>query len=1416
MAHIESTSTGSSSGDSKKRSVATENIRPSKRTTKTQYFFQPINTLTSSTRHSKTNSSEILSGIDLNNSTKSISTLEVKKSPETDPEQINTENNYELLIRDHQSSDDSFDGIKWKPSPTKFQSTTTNGNTKANANANANDPIPSSPLKQVVSSTSLEIKDSDSPINEQTNSVLSKYGTGLQNVISQTPTLNRARSDISGVKPGIPEVKIRPALLRAKSNGVEILSNTFFKRDSSTASGTTLNGWIDKFEDSNPKSMTFSSRETTPIVASDCESEDPFSDDDSEIIAALARTEPVTQTMAEPVLQAMPAIIEQEQNESDDPFTDDDSELMQILDKRDSAKYTKSFQAGIKRFEDLQLEKGSFNKKEIDDLQVSFSKENLARYKINKEPVVLTKSPLRKTLSVIDNKNNVLDITVGGDFAELDYKVGDIIHIYLTHKESPCLVDNKHNLLIWHPDILLSATTISSQISCSRRSVLQSRFKFSSGTTIPIIVGQIIHSMFQDCMTSETWDMKYLRQLKDQYIKLYLLQIYSVGPRVEDVGKEIELHIPYLESWFNKYYKKKILNIDSKIESMPRDDSIRFSAAEALDIEESIWSPVFGIKGMADVTLQAKIKTNDNEGTFLLPMEIKTGREHITHQAQASLYSLLFKDRYDMDVVSFLLVYTKERITRKCDINNRDLKSLIHLRNCVSPYFKEGINELPPLVKNSECDWCDIKPECMITHHLLEDGTPETCGIKPSEYIGYTDHLVGQPQYNEFYSYWLRILAKEEAMQKNNTKHIWMMTSKQREDIEGLSIGNLHITDSDDIGDNLGALRFKYTFERDRSYPNILDSQFVKPDRVIISDEDGNFALCSASIMSITPTKIVVSTTRRLITSDVKLQSFNPINNQVIHGVLHESHQVDKNSKKKFRIDKDELFYGMGLAKYNILNLLTNDGDERMRRAIIDHQEPTFSTNPLGYDLQSDKFNPDQVNAFNKVLSANHFALILGMPGTGKTTVIAQLIKILVDNGKSVFLSAYTNSAVDNILIKLLEYDIDFIRVGYSARVHPLVREKMPNYKEKEITSYEDYKKTYVEPPVVAATCLGINDVTFSLRPKFDYCIIDEASQASMPMSLGPLRFCDKFVLVGDHYQLPPLVLSPDPEVKKGLSQSLFKVLAEKYPSSMVELTYQYRMCEEIMQLCNILVYNNRLKCGSVDTAKQFLKIPHPEVIGSFYKGDPATLKDTWMAHILQPNHKVLFLDHDKIPATEHMFGDYVENKAEAEIVRQTVEGLLACGIEENQIGVMTFNRGQLRLLNRVLHGHEELEILTADRFQGRDKDCIIISFVRSNDENKAGDLVRDWRRVNVAITRARSKLILLGSKSTLSSADTIKTFMQLVSSKNWVYEMPPNSDQIFQIPSTGQSDTQRRMLYPSRVISQAPVTRDVLADMTN
>ncbi|KAG8768403.1 Tripartite DNA replication factor [Ceratobasidium sp. 428] len=550
----------------------------------------------------------------------------------------------------------------------------------------------------------------------------------------------------------------------------------------------------------------------------------------------------------------------------------------------------------------------------------------------------------------------------------------------------------------------------------------------------------------------------------------------------------------------------------------------------------------------------------------------------------------------------------------------------------------------------------------------------------------------------------------------------------------------------------------KYSFG---SADSLLNGHIIKGDAVTISIDPGLIAFARGYVTDITTDHLTV------------------IFDQVLplEGVAVRRHSTGTDGPAIFRIDQDDYSGGMARLRSNLAALFYKPGDERRLRLVVDLAIPRFRSIEEDEPIPTSRetvLNPNQLAALKLVLRAQDYALVLGMPGTGKTTMVAELIKELVRRGKSILLTSYTNSAVDTILLKLLDVEFDVLRLGNVDKVHMEARKFSLSSKDPPKT-LEALERLLLRPPVVATTCLSIEHPLFARRT-FDYCIVDEASQITLPTCVGPLRYAEKFVLVGDHFQLPPLVRSKEAR-KGGMDVSLFRRLSDAHPEAVVDLALQYRMNEEIMTLSNHLIYGDRLRCGNEQVATQSLAI-YKEPLGQPWHitcGSGPNIK-CWLDELVDPSCKVRFVDTDKLPARNTVVGSLVQNEIEAELVVQVVEALIRCGVNTSQIGIISVYRQQIKLLSHMLQEHKGVEILTADRSQGRDKDCVVISMVRSNEDGNIGDLLKDWRRLNVSFTRARSKLVIFGSRSTLKCDQLLEQFFELIDEHGWYSALPKDA----------------------------------------
>ncbi|XP_019480037.1 PREDICTED: DNA replication ATP-dependent helicase/nuclease DNA2 [Hipposideros armiger] len=383
-------------------------------------------------------------------------------------------------------------------------------------------------------------------------------------------------------------------------------------------------------------------------------------------------------------------------------------------------------------------------------------------------------------------------------------------------------------------------------------------------------------------------------------------------------------------------------------------------------------------------------------------------------------------------------------------------------------------------------------------------------------------------------------------------------------------------------------------------------------------------------------------------------------------------------------------------------------------------------------------------------------------------------VRILYACGFSVLLTSYTHSAVDNILLKLAKFKIGFLRLGQTQKVHPDIQKFTEEEicRSKSINSLALLEELYNSQLIVATTCMGINHPIFS-RKVFDFCIVDEASQISQPVCLGPLFFSRRFVLVGDHQQLPPLVLNREARAL-GMSESLFKRL-ERNKNAVVQLTVQYRMNSQIMSLSNKLTYEGKLECGSDKVANAVINLPNFKDVKLELEFFADYSENPWLVGAFEPNNSVCFLNTDKVPAPEQVEKGGVSNITEAKLIVFLTSIFIKAGCNPSDIGIIAPYRQQLKIINDLLAHSSvgKVEVNTVDKYQGRDKSIILVSFVRSNKDGTLGELLKDCRRLNVAITRAKHKLILLGCVPSLNRYPPLGKLLHHLNSEKLIIDLP-------------------------------------------
>ncbi|KAF4458912.1 dna replication atp-dependent helicase dna2 [Fusarium albosuccineum] len=1077
--------------------------------------------------------------------------------------------------------------------------------------------------------------------------------------------------------------------------------------------------------------------------------------------------------------------------------------------------------------------------------------------------------PEKILLIQADNSKDMRTVHLRGSWFDTPAHAESYVHVIGDFtSRGQCIIDDAQNLLILHPDQLISATVVADSFGCMRRAVLQDRVKATSPPTPPLIYGTMLHEIFQEALLANQWDLPFLCAVIDRITEKHVEDLYTIKVGLASAREHLQSKMTELSYWAGAFVSSQP-NAEAVIEDR-NGKKANMAVTKLLDVEEHVWSPMYGLKGNIDATVEVAMQDGKDFRTLTVPFEVKTGKHaNSNHMAQTALYTLLLSDRYDIEIAYGILYYMETSKTMRIPAIRHELRHMIMQRNQLACYVRERSVQLPPMLKSKHmCGKCYAKTSCFIYHRLADDGDGESSGMN-EKFDELVKHLT--PKHQEFFIKWENLLTKEEKESQKTKRELWTMTSAEREKKSRCFADVIIEAGSASVDtDNPRINRFHYTFIK-RNHPagfSFLESELTVGEPIVVSDEEGHFALAIGYVTAVKRQRISVAVDRRLHNARIRQPGFDETDNQIFASIMEvapegatqdETHGKIKEPPIRYRLDQDEFSNGMATVRNNLVQMMADDivGSRQIRRLIVDLQAPRFKTAPTQYTVSDrDSLNVDQHRAIEKVMSAEDYALVLGMPGTGKTTTIAHIIRALTSQGKSVLLTSHTHTAVDNILLKLKGDKIPVLRLGAPAKVHPEVQD-FAILAGQPMKSFEEIKDAWHGTPIVATTCLGINHPIFHER-SFDYCIVDEASQITLPICAGPIRMARTFVLVGDHNQLPPVVKNEEAR-EGGLDVSLFKLLSDTHPESVVNLEHQYRMCEDIMTLSNTLIYDGKLRCGTEQLRKKKLDVPRLDALkqrhydaSTFRSATPRSFcaapgpSRCWLYDLIESKARVRFINTDTIQplVREQAQGKRIVNSDEVRIVSQLVDSLLTVGVPDHEIGVMTHYRAQLFLLKDKLKGYPGVEMHTTDRFQGRDKEVIVLSLVRSNEACNIGDLLKDWRRINVAFTRAKTKLLVVGSKSTLKGSGNetmLSRFISLMEDRDWIYDMPANAleshyfeDLGTQITATGPtqktkspkkwtSGKENRRPSPRRarigdkaLLKGKLITKDILNEMTN
>ena len=696
--------------------------------------------------------------------------------------------------------------------------------------------------------------------------------------------------------------------------------------------------------------------------------------------------------------------------------------------------------------------------------------------------------------------------------------------------------------------------------------------------------------------------------------------------------------------------------------------------------EMTLISETFGIKGRVDAVRNG------------MPVELKTGKRlksdpRFEDKIQATSYALLLQER-GVDVDTATLLYTKNAAldrsefsgdfspAKEFSVGDGLMKYVVRSRNAIAA-FEYDVSVPTGYEADAVCEYCFEQDTCrVVAGRLQQESKAGQIGrALPDEELAY-------------YEATYRAIEEERRETHREYAKLWKQTPAERAD-DDRALVDLEFESRRERADGRWELRARRT--------SAAVSKLREDDLVLASDGDpirGDAEL--AYIERLGDDEVVLSAAEpiEVCRLDVYPSEFSVARMQV---ALHDA-------LLKGDPDRKDVLFGRREPEFDHERAFAPDAEGRDGAGGEDDEPETFVPN-----------NDAQDEAVRKAVTAADVALVHGPPGTGKTYTIGQAVRAMVARGERVLLSAFTNRAVDNALEALEEQGFtDFVRVGTESGI----RDDMLEYRLETRGEPEACASRLQDAQVVAATTATCGSRVMR-EQSFDAALVDEAGQLTEPDALAAVNLAERFVLVGDHQQLPPVV-----RAENELQESLFQRLVERYPEAGVMLEAQYRMSQRIQAFASSAFYDGQLRPATVEVAAQ-----HPRQLVDV-DSLPADLRDG-----------VAFLD---TPGDGGRNTDAVE----AERVAEVVSAYLAAGVDPGDVGVIAPFRAQVAEVTRRVPASVTVD--TVDRFQGSSKEVIVVSFVASGDLDSP--IFEDYRRVNVALTRAKRALVLVGDADALAT----------------------------------------------------------------
>ncbi|XP_047032754.1 DNA replication ATP-dependent helicase/nuclease DNA2 [Helicoverpa zea] len=987
----------------------------------------------------------------------------------------------------------------------------------------------------------------------------------------------------------------------------------------------------------------------------------------------------------------------------------------------------------------------------VDDLDLS----TMQRCEILK----VTTNTSRTELRLKNSEDKKATCFVEGIWQDTPLVPGDIVSILASRDSSGSYsLTNTSGLLVLRPDHLVSSTSVVAGVFCKRKAVLQERWRGLDSANMAMTTGILIHELVQKALTEKITSIEQLRSITDVIVKEAVERLYDAGLSEEEARNNIYKYIPPLADFINTYVAEKPPTV-----AHVKKDKKNWSGHidKILDIEENLCCPKLGLKGKIDATVQVTIHERNGRQRAVVPLELKSGKASMSaeHRGQLVLYGMMLNLQNCEDPTQAaqrgLLLYLKDGVElREVSCGYPERRDLVMLRNQLVQYLTPSpqsvdpeslidIEEasvmlqqkLPePVDHHNACSKCPYLTLCSL--HLWHTDGPTVSESHPLTKLR-TDalgHLT--PKHIQYFLHWTALLKMEEAGQMvASPLHALWTDSVEKRVKRGTCAGNLKLIAVTYLED-----RYLHIFHRKNDDKG--GNNEVKSNK---GPQEGEFSIVSIE-------------NRPWIAAGVVTIS----NSKEIHIFLERDVSSRLHKDTVYHIDTYES-YATTVQNLTNLGVLMEDSEraDRLRKLLIDKETPTFEgklpreVGRLGTRLMR-SLNVQQQRAVLRCVAARDYALMRGLPGTGKTQTISVLIQMLAALKQRVLVTAHTHSAVDTVLSRLPE-SLRVMRLGSSSRVAAALQKRSEQALTADCDTPEKLAALYDSMDVVGVTCLGAAHAMLT-KTTFDLCIVDEATQVLQCTVLRPLFAAKTFVLVGDPEQLPPVVRSRAAR-RLGMEESLFHRLMCEEATSTLQL--QYRMNQALADIANRVAYDNRLKCANENIAQACLSIDVLKI--------PELSDSPWLSTACSPKqqHAALFLDVEAVdvgdvPDTKNSCA----NPIEACVVMALVEALKKGNVKPSDIGVIAPYRDQVSLLRRSL-SHHVVEVSTVDQFQGRDKSVIIYSCTKRLDSKsddkkvKEGEVLNDQRRLAVSVTRAKHKLLIVGNSMALRRYAPLQKLIQ-------------------------------------------------------